>query len=340
MSLIFFDGFETYATADILKDWTLTSGAVSINATGGRRGSGAAYAPNNSAAGYITKTLPAAVSTVIVGFSLNLSALPTLNTRSVLRLLDAGTQQFEINVNIDGTLSVSRNATVLATSAGSIPVASDQYIELKVTIHDTLGAFELRLNGNTILSATNVDTKNTANAFINGVSLGPQYTVAVCTAKYDDFYVLDTSGATNNDFLGDVRIDAIYPNADGAYTSLTPSTGSSHFALVDEATPNTTDYNSSSTPAAKDSYGMTSPPVLTSEIIFAVRAKVAALKDDTGARSIKVGVRSGAVDSVSAAQALSTTQLYYSNIHETDPNTGAAWLPAGVDALETLVEIA
>ena len=153
--------------------------------------------------------------------------------------------------------------------------------------------------------------------------------------------MLDTTGsAPNNDFLGDVRIDAVYPTADGTYTAWTPSTGTSHYALVDETTPNTTDYNSSNTIGQKDSYVMGNPPSLASQIIYGVRVKVAAQKDDAGSRSMKVGVRSGTTDSLSAAQALGTSQLYYTNIHEVDPGTGASWTPSGVDNMEVVIESA
>lgn len=338
MSLLFFDGFETYATADILKEWSDSTGTVAINASGGRRGGGALYAPDNtSLTSNVTKVLASAVSTIVIGFAFNPSSTPTL-ARNLARLRDGASNQLEIKFNTNATLSISRNGTVLGTSVATVDVASDQYLELKATIHDTAGSFELRKNGVNILSASGVDTKNTTNASVSQVSFGTDGNPGSSTWKYDDLYILDTSGSSNNDFLGDIRIDAIYPNADGNYTDWTPSAGTDHYALVDEATPNTTDYVSSSTAGQKDSFAMASPPVLASELIFGVRVKVAALKDDAGERSIKVGVRSGVTDSVSADQALSTSQLYYSNIHETDPDTGVAWTPAGIDGMQALIE--
>ncbi|SFM12805.1 hypothetical protein [Nitrosomonas communis] len=340
MSLIFFDGFETYATADILKEWNSTTGLFSISATGGRRGGGALLAPNSSSFGWASKTLPGNYSTLIVGFSFNPSTMPSLSN-SILRLMDGGTQQLELGVNPAGNVFVSRNGTVLGTST-AVLAAAEQYLELKATMHDTTGAFDVRLNGINILSASNVDTKNTANAFVNQVALGVPGNTGLSTIfKYDDFYLLDTTGpAPNNDFLGDVRIDAVYPSADGNYTDWTPSTGTSHYALVDDPTPNTTDYNASNVIGQKDSYVMGDPPSLASQIIYGVRVKVAALKDDAGSRSLKVGIRSGTTDSLGAAQALSTSQIYYSSIHEVDPNTGAAWTPAAVNAMEVVIESA
>lgn len=341
MSLIFYDGFETYATADIAKEWTSQVGSVAINATAGRRGGGGLLAPSASSnAAVITKTLPASVASLVVGFSFRPSLLVAVNV-TILRLLDAGTLQLEIRLNADGTLSVTRSGTVLGTSSVSLSSNVHHYLELKTTIHDTLGAYELRLDGVNILSAANVDTKNTANASINQVSVGAgSVLLTIVTWTFDDLYILDTSGAANNDFLGDIRIDAIYPTADGNYKQWTPSAGVDHFALVDEATPNITDYVSDGTAGNKDSFVMSNPPALASQTIYGVKVKVAVAKDDAGARSLKIGVRSAGVDSVSAAKTLSASYIYYSNIHEVDPATGLAWSPAAVDALEALIETA
>lgn len=344
MALLFFDGFETYATADITKDWNSTTGTVAINSAAGRRGGGALLAPNSSqTAAYVAKTLPGNYATLICGFSFKFNAMPTIGGVNIFSLRDAGQTQIIIVLNTDGTLSISRGGiTTLGTTTYTLTTNTEYYIEFKATIHDTTGSFELRIDGVNQLSATNQDTKNTANAHANQLLLGatnnPNVMGSIYT--YDDLYVLDTTGsAPTNDFLGDCRVDAVLANADGNYTQWTPSTGTDHYALVDDITPNTTDYNSSSTVGQKDSYAMTNP-TLNSSTIYGVRAKVAAHKDDAGTKSIKVGVRSGTSDSLSSGQSLATSQLYYSNIHTTDPNTGAAWTQSGLDNMEVVVETA
>jgi hypothetical protein len=57
------------------------------------------------------------------------------------------------------------------------------YVEWKVTIHDTAGSSALRVDGDSKLSVSSVDTKNTANATANGVRLG-QAVAGNC--DYDD----------------------------------------------------------------------------------------------------------------------------------------------------------
>lgn len=340
MSLLFFDGFEVYATADISMRWNSVNGSPTINASGGRRSSGALYAPNSANSSHnVSKSLDGNYSTVVMGFNFNPNIFDSSIT-TFAQLLDGSTVQLSLRLNATGTISVCLGAlTIIDTSVTAITANAENYIEFKATIHDTTGSFELRLNGANILSASNVDTKASSNAYVNNVLLGTTGGLTVKTWKYDDFYILNTSGsAPNNDFLGDVRIDAIYPTADGNYTDWTLSTGSDHYALVDDTTPNTTDYVSSNTAGQKDSYVMGNPPTLSSEIIHGVQVSAAALKDDAGSRSIKVGARSGTTDSVSSSQALSTSRAYYSHILETDPNTGIAWTPEGVNAMEALIE--
>jgi hypothetical protein len=48
----------------------------------------------------------------------------------------------------------------------------------------------------------------------------------------------------------------LVPTADGTFKQWTPSTGTSHFALVDETACNTTDYNSTNTAGNRDSYSI------------------------------------------------------------------------------------
>lgn len=339
MSLLFFDGFDIYATADLSKRWTSVTGSPTIDATGGRRSGGALLAPSNqNSSRNVTKSLPSNYSTLVAGFNFRPVTFDS-STVTFFQFTDGGTAQLSLRLNADGTISVCRSTgTVIETTVTAVTADADNYIEFKATIHDTTGSYELRLNGVDIASDTNVDTKQTSNAYINGILVGTTGGLVVKTWKFDDLYVLDTSGSTNNDFLGDVRIDAVYPTADGNYTGWTPSTGTDHYALVDDTTPNESDYVSSSTAAEQDSYTMGNPETLASEIIYGVQVSVAALKDDAGSRSIKVGVRSGTTDSVSGAQALSTTQAYYSHILETDPNTSVAWTPSGVNSLEALIE--
>ena len=102
--------------------------------------------------------------------------------------------------------------------------------------------------------------------------------------NFDDLYVCDSAGSTNNGFLGDCRIDTIYPSGAGNYTQFTPSTGS-NYTCVDETAPNTTDYVDGATVGDRDSYALGNLSALSSQTVYGVQVNAAILKDDAGSKS-------------------------------------------------------
>ena len=342
MSLLFIDGFDHYVTADITKKWTAINSTVGIAASSGRRGGGALSSGATSR--YVSKTLAASAS-FVTGFAFSFTTLPSASA-VICTFDDVATTQCSLAVNADGTLSVFRSTSTSVTNGTSTLSLSANtwfYIEWKVTIADSIGAntCKVRVNGiDWITVATGQDLKATANATANGFRLGGGTGATNFGGSiFDDFYICDQSGSTNNDFLGDVRIDTLYPTSDGNYTAFTPSTGSSHFALVDEATPNTTDYNDGAAVNDRDSYGMGNLSALTSQTVYGVQVNAAIVKDDAGAKSAATFVRSSSTDGDGASVALGTSQVYVSQVFETDPNGSIAWTETSVNAMEAGVKV-
>lgn len=338
MSILFIDGFDHYATADITKKWTAMVGAPTIG-TAGRRLSGQLRAGSTNV--YISKTLPATASWVI-GFALMVEALPTTSV-AVVSLLDVGSAQCDLRVNADGTLSVTRNGTALTggTSVAAISAGAYYYIEWKVTISDSIaaGSCKVRISGvDAITVATSQDVKNTVNAYATQIRIGHQ-SGSIAALNFDDLYVCDQSGSTNNDFLGDCRVDTQFPTADGATTNFVPSTGTAHYSLVDEAAPNTTDYVSSSTAGDRDLYEFSDLTALTASTVYGVQVNSAASKDDAGSRSIALTARSASTNVDGSTQALSTSQLIHNSVFEVD-SASAAWTQTSVNAAQFGVKVA
>jgi len=85
---------------------------------------------------------------------------------------------------------------------------------------------------------------------------------AIASALF--FYYLAVADTTN----------ALLPVSDGAYTAWTPSTGSTHYTLVDESACNgTTDYNSTNTIGNRDSYGVNLSSIPNGATITAIDVK-------------------------------------------------------------------
>lgn len=336
MALLFIDGFDHYVTADILKKWSAYTGAA-ILTTSGRRGGGALEVGKGDTAQFnFTSTLGA----LICGFAVKVDQITS--RQPIVQFLDSVTPQVSVNVNPDGSLEVRRGlagGTVLSTSLpGVAQLQAWFYLEVKAVFGNTTGAFEVRVNGNTVITATNVDTQDSANAYATMLKLYVGSTDSGGNV-FDDFYLLDTSGTTNNDFLGDVRVDAYYPTSEGTVQAWTPTPTGTHYTTVDETAPNLTDYVSSATVGNKELFGVTDL-VNTPLSIFGVQANSAAWKTDAGLRAIKNLVRIAGTDYPSSAINVAETQRYACNIWEKNPATSAAWTDTAVNGAEFGVEVA
>lgn len=335
MAMLFMDGFDHYASADIPKKWnSAVSASRTILPTGGRRGGGALQL---SATGCTKGFAAAATDTIVVGVCFVSSS----DTPTIQLTADAtGTIHLTVRVLANGAVEALRGTTagtIIGTSAaGAVPNrATTFYIEVKAKLHDTTGSVEVRVNGSStpVLNLTNVDTKSGGTETVfSGITLSTQSSVL------DDLYVLDTSGAANNNFLGDVRIDTIFPTSDGNYQSFTPSTAGAHYVLVDDATPNTTDYVDGAASGDRESFGLADLAALTSSTVYAVQVNAAVNKDDAGARSASTMIRTSATDADGASVALGTTQSYISQIYATDAG-GSAWTQSSVNAMEAGVRV-
>lgn len=340
MTLLFADGFDHYATTDVTKKWNLVYNTTNpaITSSVGRRGSGAYVATSFHGT---VKTLPSSSATMILGIAFKPSAFQGY---TIFSFAEGSTLHLSVVLETSGKISIKRgiyNGTNLATSATTLSTGTWYYLELKATINDTTGATELRINGvaDANLTLTGVDTRNGGTSgVVDTIAIG-QYTSGIGSfGSYDDLYVCDSSGSTNNNFLGDVRIDTLLPTGDGNYTQFTPSTGSSHYALVDESTPNTTDYNSDATSGDRDSYTFPDLTALVSQTVYAVQINAAALKSDSGSRSLGTMSRLSGTDKDGSGAALGTSQVYVREIQETDP-ASAAWTEANVNAAEFGVKV-
>lgn len=335
MTMLFVDGFDHYATADITLKWSsITVGSPTIQSASGRRGTGCLR--GGTLVG-IRKTF-ASAATLVVGFAYKY--VGALSAGRICSFEDSGSAQVSVHINSDGTLKVVQGASTNlgSSSAAALSAGTWYYIEFKATISDAAGTYEIKINGVTAVSGSSVDTKATANATANSLIIGGIATVTsgggATSTDYDDVYLLNSSGSVNNDFLGDVRVDAYLPSGAGNTTQWTASAGS-NYQCVDESPQNgDTDYVQTSTVNNKDTYAfadMTHTP----SNIYAVQINAIAKKDDAGTRSICLVTRSGGSDTDGATQALSAASYSdFTEVRETDPNTSAAWTKTNFNSAE------
>lgn len=341
MSLRFGDSVETYTTsAQMLRKWDVVT-TFALNDIGAAKGSRGRSTLALTSTRHYEKNFTSK-QTWIVGFRYEITTFPSVDS-NIIQLVDSAgpTAQIGLLLKNDGSLVIHRGSsvggvagTVLATGSRKVELNRNSYIELKVLIDNTVGTYELRMDGVNIASGIGADTQTSANATADRVHFGNFASVGPSSGGCD-FYVCDGDGSVNNTFLGDIVVTARMPSANGANTGLTTSTGVNHAALVDDNPANDdTDYCESATPGAKDTYDCAA---LTGTFlaIHGVQINMVARKDDAGARTICSVTRSGGADFDGASKTPSTNYAQHMEIVELDPNTAAAWAnAAAVDAAE------
>lgn len=337
MAFLFGDSFDDYATADITKRWTGVSGGVSTTIGAGGRNSTNAVILRGSP--FLYKLVGVNCNTMIVGFSVKFTQ--TLTTNPFLYLQESGVvTHVDLRLDASGYICVTRNGSLLETSTSLVSLGVVYHIQLKVKIDDgTSGTWELRVNGvTTAKDVAGGDTRNAGNNYVNLVGLAGIDGTSNVYSYWDDAWVCDNTGATCNDFLGDIRGISQFANADGTYTDFTPSAGDRH-DCINKITPTAdASYIKSLTPGHKGTFSF--PALGVTGNVKAVVTNVYANKSDAGTRVIKPISKSGASAGAGANYSLSDSGLYIPQfVEEVDPATSAAWLVAGVDAEEVGVEM-
>jgi hypothetical protein len=222
------------------------------------------------------------------------------------------------------TAKLGSNSTLLLTKG------QYYFIEFVSTIADSPdGSFEVWVDGVQWLSLTGQDTKNTANAYSNGIVLrGPQSSQAwYC----DDLYVRrDTTVRYGPAF----RVVGLLPSGgNGANDQWAKSTGTDASAVLDEVGPTTgtADFVSSGTVGHKTTVPMTA--VGLSGTVVGVQTYLHVSKTDAGARSICPVQRVGGADYDGTTFVLAQGFVQTTEVRETHP-LGGAYTVADIDGME------
>ena len=348
MAIIFTDGFDLYGTAagsNLLTRWSTASGGVTPSSAVTPYGSGQSLAISTVGTAVAGFAFPAPQSSFTVGFAYRTTAMAlgvpgSVNNQQIIFLRSSSTEMIGLQLNTDGSLQVNRQTAVTSgtslgfTAANTIKVNTWYYIELAVSISDTVGTVKLNVDGNTLLNLTNQDTRNGTPTTIDSLYVNG-FNSSSTTTYYDDMYISDTTTP-----LGPQRIYTLRPSLDTAQKDWAPLSGANNAAMVaDTITNGDTSYVQASTVGNYDLYdlGDLTP---TSATISAVNHLVWARKTDAATRAINLTTKSGSTTTDSANTTLSASYVGYSKIYDTDPNTAAAWTVSGVNALQIGQKIA
>lgn len=226
--------------------------------------------------------------TLIIGFAVNINTSTTgryfasiHDLNGILHLtLMTNASGFEVQ-NSGGTMLVSVTASKLTWI----------YVELKITIHDTSGSVECRVNGSAAGSASGVDTRNnTGQSGASRLRLGWSGTATGYNFQFDDLYVIDTTGSVNTDFLGDCSVSILWPNGDSS-VDMSRSGGATNAVNVAAIGDGDTSYVYTSTSGDQDMYDMTDTS--SSALIYGIAVSGQVRAGDTGLRGYRLHLATG-----------------------------------------------
>lgn len=309
---------------------TYSSNAPSVAA-------GGAYGDNYVVMGVLCappmRTFPAALSTFFFGARVRLNGG---GGNSGFIFADAADQcQFAVVFGYDGAISVKTmlthnsngqyvgGAVLGASDPLLIPVNGWQWVEVKGVIDAVAGAVTVRVNNTEVVALTGVNTAP------YGATVRKIGAMRGSNDFHTQHWVLsdDTGAAPWNTFLGDVRVQTLFPTADDAVQFTHVGLGSNWLNAAKVPPVPFTDYNASSTVGEQDTFVM-APPSSDLGVIYGVHVKPLVYKSDAGARSGASVLKSDATTAVGATTVLSETAAQLKTMYQADPHTTAQWAPA------------
>ncbi len=305
----------------------------------------------------LRKVLPASTDKMGAMARFYFPALPVVDDDlHIFRFMTDSSSANHVSVSVDanGCLRFFRNhvglsspGTLIAQSDPIVVASAHNHIEVQVYIHDTLGWVRAAINGVHRYEATGLDTRHAAANIASVSHLKWTNTPGVADEYYmDDLIYYDFTGtaATDTDFcptvdgagiatnyIGELQCMYLPPNGNTAEDDWLKSTGTSAFALVDETTPDDTDYIYST---AVDDLTELSLTDLPEEITY-IRGLVVLgrlSKSDSGATMVKYGMKSVAATTDAAERPVTVEPTYWWDFINVDPNTSARWTRASLNA--------
>ena len=329
MSLIFMDGFDAN---DLNLKWVPLGNATASSATT-RFGTGMAMNTNNVG---VVAQWTTGTAQMFIGFAYYMTSSSA--TGGVVFWSNDGATAC-ITVNIGPTLIALKsgnNGSTLSSTAVSLSANTWYYVEIMATLATSGGQCQVNIGGVTQLNFTGNTQQSGTNGVVDRIYLQEFNGINVL---FDDMYICNSLGATNNTFLGDVRVQTLLPAAAGSSTQFSPTGSVNNWQNADDVPDSSTTYNSASTVGQRDTYRLGSTLASTGTI-FGVQDNVHCFKLNSGSANIKAALKSGGTVYYDPVQVLSPTDLWSGAIRETDPSTSLTWSPPNVNNVEFGAEVA
>jgi hypothetical protein len=341
----FIEGFDPYpsvlsANAGVLGVWNLITysgepGALSL--TLGFTGVGQCLTSDAVLfGGTITRGFPATQHlSMAFGFRLENGASPYDMTESIGILDESGNTQFSIGFNTLGRMTLKGEGGVTLWTSdkvfdGGVIYRCNMTVDSSVANATVVNLWE---TGNKIINNVTMDLQDSASQNMAAMRITIANTQLSLfknwKISYDDIVVLYGDEVVN---LGETGIYMIGPTADILH-QWTPSTGATNYPNVDDLPNNRdTDYNSSETVGFRDTFVMANLTRSPDKIHYVSQLTVAR-KEESGTRTIKHVLESGATEQLGHNANLSQSYTYIFDHYAKNPDGNVEWNKAAVDAL-------
>jgi len=279
-------------------------------------------------------------ATTYLSFYLTINTLPSSSQEKILRFMTytGGANKGYLWLTSGGDLILEDNASHTSTASGAVSAGNTYRIDVKVPTSSSTTAYELRVNGSTVVDGPTVGAWNwnTTNGclvrfgkYINTNGQGLSITFDSIVAA-DSAYIADGY---------DYSVLAMRPDSVGS-TSQFNSSGGGGAVYTDVTTLpwGTSTYSISTTPGDIQLYGFESTSTAgISGTIHSVGYH-AIMTPDAGTSICKGKLLSGATASDGSAASFSASGSRFHHIWDTDPNTASAWTTTALDSIEAGVE--
>jgi len=273
------------------------------------------------------------VSEVYFRYGYNTSQINSTNQR--FQWLNGTTVLGHLRLEGEHITAYTSGSTLIGTGSVFIPSSTWFLLEAYIKIDNSIGRIVVKIDGITDIDFTG-DTQPDAITTINRI--GNSFPGA-STHYVDDIAINNALGETDSGWCGDGHIILLKPVSDGDVLQLIPSSGSSHWSLVDDIPPNITDYVSGSTVGEYDLYHI-SDFGLTGQTISRIWTESTSLDTVAEGGYISLGIKrvSGSISWSGSLVQLTSYSQSKGTEYLLNPDDGQPWEASDLNSLQIAIK--
>lgn len=213
------------------------------------------------------------------------------------------------------------------------------WLDFKAKVAPTGGYCQVRVNTKVVIDLVGLNSQAGPLTGFDSIAFTANGVTGQTSSVFvDDHYLLDLTGAVNNDYLGNVRVKTQFTAGAGALTNFIPSGANPNWQTAqNRLLTDAGGYNSAANIGDADFY--TIQAIINANVVHAVQVKTAARQDDATQRILHNRIRANAVIAEGTDHYLNQGYTYYNDIYELNPDTGVGFTGSEVNLLQIGPEV-